>query len=114
MDNSPYVVGSTTAAISLAAGEFRVYGNKPSTLSTKGFEAGDTVGLYPNPTNDYFSINTNTQSVEVYSVTGQLVKTFSQQQNGYQFNISDLARGVYMVKAKDENQREKTMKLVKQ
>jgi hypothetical protein len=114
MDNSPYTVSSTSAAISMNAGEFRVYGNKPSALGTPSFATNAQIGLYPNPSNDYFSINVNVKSVEVFSITGQLVKTFSTQQSGYQFNISDLTKGVYLVKAIDADQHEKTMKLIKQ
>ena len=114
MDNSTYNVTNMTAPITLAPGEFRVYGDHISTLAVKGFENTETIGLYPNPSNDYFSVNTNTKTVQVYAVTGQLVKNFNQQQSGYQFNISDLPNGIYMVKATDENHREKTMKLIKQ
>jgi len=114
MDNSTFNVTSTSNPLTIGPGEFRVYGNKPSTLSTTGFVGSASIGLYPNPTNEYFAINTNTKTVEIFSVTGQLVKTFSQQQSGYQFNISDLAKGVFMVKATDGNNGQKTMKLVKQ
>ncbi|HMK05924.1 MAG TPA: T9SS type A sorting domain-containing protein, partial [Flavobacterium sp.] len=69
---------------------------------------------YPNPSSDYFSINTNTSKVQIFSVTGQLVKSFDKKSGDYQFNISDLTKGIYMVKATDEANREKTMKLIKQ
>jgi hypothetical protein len=114
MDNAPINIASTTNPFTLAAGEFRVYGNMPSTLGTSNFAINDKVNLHPNPSSDYFSISTNTQKVEVYSITGQLVKTFEQQSSDYQFNISDLTNGVYFVKATDESHREKTMKLIKQ
>jgi 1,4-alpha-glucan branching enzyme len=114
MDNSVYNVASTTAAINLPAGGFRVFGNKPSLLSTAGVEATKGAALYPNPTSEYFSINANTAKVEIYSVAGQLVKSFTEQQSGYKFSISDLAKGIYMVKTTDETQHTKTIKLVKQ
>ena len=114
MDNTQVNITSTSAAITLGPGEFRVYGNKPSTLSTDAFETSDSVNLYPNPSSDYFSINTSMQKVQVFSVTGQLVKSFTGHADGYQFSISDLNAGIYFVKATDENNREKTMKLIKQ
>ena len=115
MDNTPYNVASTTALISLGPGEFRVYGNKPSTLATNAFGVTtDNVNLYPNPSSDHFSLNANTQKVQIFSVTGQLVKTFGSQSAESQFNISDLNNGVYLVKATDENNRTKTIKLIKQ
>ncbi len=114
MDNSPYQVSNATAPISIPAGQFRVFGDRATTLSNDTFELSDSVVLYPNPSNDYFSINTNTAKVDVYSISGQLVKSFNSQLMGSEFNISDLKKGVYMVKITDSNNRLKTTKLIKQ
>ena len=62
----------------------------------------------------YFKINSNTKTVQVFSITGQLVKSFDKKSNEYEFNISDLNKGIYMVKATDDNNRLMTMKLIKQ
>jgi glycosidase len=114
MDNTPVTVASTTALITLGPGEFKVYGNKPSTLLGTSAFTKDSIALFPNPSSDYFSINANMNKVQVFSVTGQLVKTFESKPADFQFSISDLDKGVYLVKATDENNREKTMKLIKQ
>lgn len=113
MDNTAVVITSTTATISIPAGQFLIYGNKPATiLATDHFDTMVDVGLYPNPASEYFKINSNTNKVEVYSVTGQLVKTFGKRSNGDMYEISDLNRGVYMVKVTDDTNRTKTMKLI--
>jgi hypothetical protein len=115
MDNSPVQVTSTTATIAIEAGGFRIYGNKPSTLGTDKFEVNGEIYLYPNPTTDYFTLNTSASKVEIYSITGQLVKSFnSNQSKENQFFISDLNQGIYVVKALDENNEVKVMKLLKQ
>ncbi|WP_309641785.1 alpha-amylase family glycosyl hydrolase [Flavobacterium sp.] len=114
MDNSPYIVSNATAPITIPAGQFKVYGDHTASLSNDTFELSDSVILYPNPSNDYFSINTNTTKVEVYSIAGQLVKSFASQSDGYQFDISELKMGVYMVKITDSNNRVKTSRLIKQ
>jgi hypothetical protein len=115
MDNSTIDVTSTTATIAIEAGGFRIYGNKPSTLSTDKFEFNGEVYLYPNPTSNYFTLNTATSKVEIYSITGQLVKSFNPNlSNEYQFQISDLKQGIYFIKAFDENKELKVMKLLKQ
>jgi hypothetical protein len=114
MDNTTINVTSTTAAISIEAGGFRIYGNRQA-LGVDDFNALDFVALAPNPTSDYFTINTNTENVQIFSVTGQLVKSFKNGQlEDYQFDVSDLNKGVYLVKATDEYNRSKTMKLIKQ
>ena len=115
MDNSNIEVTSTTATIAIEAGGFRIYGNKPSTLTTDKFEFNGEVYLYPNPTSNYFTLNTAMYKVEIYSVTGQLVKSFNTNlSNEYQFQISDLKQGIYFVKAFSENKELKVMKLLKQ
>lgn len=115
MDNSTLEVTSTTATIAIEAGGYRIYGNKPSTLATNKFEIDGEVYLYPNPSSNYFSLNTNTTKVEIYSVTGQLVKSFHSNLNkDYQFTISDLKQGIYLVKALNENNEIKVMRLLKQ
>ncbi|WP_298222123.1 alpha-amylase family glycosyl hydrolase [Flavobacterium sp.] len=114
MDNSPYLVSNATAPITIPAGQFRVFGDHPANLNNDTFELSDSVLLYPNPSNDYFSVNTNTTKVQVYSISGQLVKSFDQQPDGFQFNIADLKTGIYMVKITDSNNRLKTTRLVKQ
>ena len=55
------------------------------------------VVLFPNPSTDYFEVQSNgtIQQVQVYSLQGQLVKSFDQRQR---YDVSDLAKGVYVVK----------------
>jgi len=116
MDNTPMIVTSTTATISIPAGQFRIYGNQLATsLSADHFDAMADVNLYPNPSTSYFTINTSISKVQVFSLTGQLVKSFEgAMTEGAEFNISELPQGLYLVKAIDADLHEKTMKLIKQ
>ncbi len=114
MDNTSTSVTSTTAAISLGAGQFRIYGNQPATLSNDEFTLDNSMSLSPNPTTSYFTINANIEKVEIFSITGQLVKSFNGgQQEDYQYNIQDLNKGIYLVKVFDAQNKSKTMKLIK-
>ncbi|MEO5777142.1 MAG: alpha-amylase family glycosyl hydrolase [Flavobacterium sp.] len=114
MDNTSTTISSASAAISLGAGQFRIYGNQTA-LGVEDFNPMEFVALAPNPASNYFTINADKASVEIFSITGQLVKTFKEGQlEDYQYNISDLNKGVYLVKATDENNHFKTMKLIKQ
>lgn len=70
--------------------------------------------LYPNPASDLVNLNidktNNTElTLNIYNVTGTLVKSEILEQNNRQINIGDLSNGVYIVtiKSKDltENQR---------
>ncbi|MGK4566110.1 T9SS type A sorting domain-containing protein [Flavobacterium sp. 3HN19-14] len=115
MDDSTINVASTSAAINIEGGGFRIYGNKQASLGNEDFVLNTALSLSPNPTSNYFTINAATTNVQIYSITGQLVKSFSNNfTSTTQFDVSDLNKGVYLVKATDEKRRESTMKLLKQ
>ncbi len=113
MDNTTLNVTNTTNPILIEAGGFRIYGDQAA-LSNTNFEALNNLLLSPNPSSDYFTLNSNLAKVQLFSITGQLIKTFINPLENYQYSISELNSGLYLVKAIDENNNEKTMKLVKQ
>ena len=115
MDNSNVNVTDTGMNISIETGGFRVYGNQPATLNTTNFNAIANLNLYPNPTSGLFTISGLVAQVHVYSITGQIVKSFENiPSENYQFDVNDLSNGVYLVKAIDNNNSSITMKLIKQ
>lgn len=72
------------------------------------------ISLSPNPTSSTFSINSSgfdakTTKVTVTDMTGKVVKTFD---NSNSYNVSDLAKGTYMITIKDDNSVD-TKKLIK-
>ncbi|MXO03554.1 alpha-amylase family glycosyl hydrolase [Flavobacterium sp. HBTb2-11-1] len=114
MDNSTINVTDVNAPISLAPGEYRIYGNKQANLAIEDFEKGNQVSLYPNPVADYFTLGFKASKVDIYSITGQLVKTFNTNGNAeYQFSVSSLASGLYLVKTFDENNKVRVVKFIK-
>ncbi|SDG93448.1 Por secretion system C-terminal sorting domain-containing protein [Flavobacterium omnivorum] len=114
MDNNSINVISTSAAITLQPGEFKIYGNKTASLAIADYEKSPTIVLYPNPASDYFTLNETTSKVQLFSITGQLVKSFDVNKTaGTQFSVSDLNQGLYIVKAFDENNEMKVLKLLK-
>lgn len=115
MDNTTTInVTNTAAQITIEPGGFRIYGNQQA-LSSEDFETAQNLVLYPNPATTFFSLeNSFSSKVQIISITGQIVKTFESQTVNYQYPIADLKQGIYLVKITDENNREKTMKLIKQ
>ncbi|MFB9078463.1 alpha-amylase family glycosyl hydrolase [Flavobacterium procerum] len=114
MDNTTINVADVNAPINLPPGEYRIYGNKIANLAIENFEKEKTVSLYPNPTSSYFTLNFVASKVEVYSVSGSLVKNFTSNSNlDHQYNVSDLQAGLYVVKAFDENGNSQTIKFIK-
>ena len=84
-----------------------------NTLSSKNFSQNNLeAALYPNPVNDILNIKMDSgiQSVEVFNLQGQKVKSSNQKQ----INVSDLDAGIYMVRIQDTDNAIATKKIVKQ
>ena len=114
MDNTTVNVTDVNAVMSIPAGEFRIYGNKQASLAIEDFEKGNAVSLYPNPVSNYFTLNFAAAKVDVYAITGQLVKSFTTNQNtDFQFGVSDLKSGLYIVRAFDTNNETQVVKFIK-
>jgi 1,4-alpha-glucan branching enzyme len=114
MDNTTINVTDVNAVINLPAGEYRIYGNKQASLAIADFEKGNRVSLYPNPVSNHFTLNITTTKVEVYAISGQLVKRFTSNGNAnFQFGVSDLKPGLYVVKAFDQDDKVQVMKFIK-
>ena len=105
LENTPVEINNTNMSINLAPGEFKIYGNESVTLSNNDYNFSKTnLKLYPNPTTTYFSLNKPTQTLEIYNVTGQLIKQFEGNfEVNYRFNIEGLDSGLYFVRAKNSN-----------
>jgi 1,4-alpha-glucan branching enzyme len=115
MDNTTIVVNDVNATIAIPAGDFRIYGNKVASLAIANYEKTTNIHLYPNPASSYFTLNTNTTKVQVFSISGQLVKSFDAiHSKDTPFAISDLSNGLYIVKALNENNEVEVMKFIKE
>ena len=71
------------------------------TLSTNEVAKNTSLKVYPNPIkNQEFVIDglKNSETVNVYSMTGQLVQTFNNVQNKQQLSLKKLPKGIYIVK----------------
>lgn len=112
--NTSINITNTTQAISLDAGEFKIYGNQTASLSTEDiiFETG--LMVYPNPTRNEFKINKEVNSVSIYNLTGKQILTYQGDfEKGYAFNISNLPPSIYLVKVKNNLGAEQSFKMVK-
>lgn len=101
--NIPVVAGTYDVTFNRTTGDYTF-----TNLSASQFEKGK-LAVYPNPANTYFTISADVTNVEIFNITGQLVKSFTTSQ---EYNIADLTSGLYVVKAKDANNRVSTAKLI--
>jgi hypothetical protein len=116
MDNTSISVTDTQAVISVPSGGFRIYGNQPAqSLATDNFNIAESIALYPNPSKDYFNLSEAIKTVDIYNVTGQLVKSYKGGfTSEYNFSVSDLRKGIYFVKLTDDANHQGTIKLIKE
>jgi hypothetical protein len=59
----------------------------------------DAIQLYPNPTQDYFMVNSSTiiGKIELYNITGEKAKVYYAYKNK-RYYIDDIPSGIYMVR----------------
>ncbi|MEM5563799.1 alpha-amylase family glycosyl hydrolase [Psychroserpens sp. AS72] len=109
--------GNTTysaSTVTIPAGQFRIFGNKPSTLSIDSFDTNSDFSIYPNPVNTSFKTNKAISSLQIFDITGKLIKSFNGEfttENAY--DISDLTQSIYLVKIENTNGQTLTSKLIK-
>ena len=73
------------------------------------------IKLYPNPVSSVFKINVEVSEINIYDVSGKMVRQFKGSfKKDSNFDISNLAKGIYFVKAKSVDGLETTLKLVKE
>lgn len=69
--------------------------------------------IYPVPTNNLININVgNAKNVNIYNVSGQIVRSLKNQNEVITLNVSDWKKGVYFVEIIENNLNKKTGKFV--
>lgn len=107
-------VANSTTSITIPAGQFRILGNKPSNVLSVDDESLFGFTIYPNPSRTSFSINTNVSDIEIYDLSGKMVKSYKGDfTRTDSFDISSLNTGMYIVKVENDNKQTMTTKLVK-
>lgn len=125
INNQIHIVGIGTTTITHKQSGNSVYGEAvdvtrtfnvvEEALSVNAIDKKDTVyRIFPNPAQNSFTIkndfNEEIETLEIFNITGKLVKSFKSQAN---YNISDLTSGLYLVSVKSANQI-KIVKLIKE
>lgn len=89
----------------------QVFRSNPAAVSIPNIQK-QALKVYPNPTSNVLTINgfVYENSIEVFSLTGQKLQTV---QNGNTVDVSALERGIYVLKATD-NDNTHTMRFVKE
>ena len=70
-------------------------------ISSKLFKS--SLQVYPNPASEEFRIDADIKSLSVYNSIGQMLHSVENYQNGSSVDISELGKGLYIIKADDNN-----------
>ena len=88
-----------------------------SVLSNETFNFNQKLSFYPNPAKNEIKVtgtnNSNLNTVEIFDVTGNLVKTVGAKNrlNDFNVDLANLSEGLYLLKFTDTNGNSKTEKL---
>ena len=114
-NNTAITITTPTDLVTVNSGRFRVFGNRPATLSSEDYNAfTPDVIVYPNPVKNSFAINQEADSVEIYNLTGQLVGNYAAISANQVINIDYLQSGIYLVKVKTNTGLIQTKKISKE
>ena len=107
-------VSNSSTSISIAPGQFRILGNQPSAALSVTERELQSLSMYPNPSENSFKINRIVSELEIFDLTGKMVRNFSGTfDQTHEFDISNLQPGIYMVRVSNNNGQIMTSKLVK-
>ncbi|SFA72941.1 Por secretion system C-terminal sorting domain-containing protein [Flavobacterium swingsii] len=84
-------------------------------LSTDNYDFSSKLSVYPNPSSDVFSINSDTRGeIVVYDLIGKIIKSETIDLGITKLDLSNYPRGIYLMKITNDSNQTKTMKLIKQ
>ncbi len=109
--------GNTTysaSTVSIAPGQFRIFGNTSSTLAIPNVDKDDNFSITPNPVSSTFKINKSISNLHIYDLSGKLIVQVNRALSADEsYDISDLTAGMYIVKITNNNGYTQSSKLIK-
>ena len=110
-EGTTYYISQTVDGVTNTAPLKIYYNGKTLSLNEFLLEKENTI-IYPNPTKTYFALsNPYLERVEVYSLDGKIIKVFLKQDK---YDIDNLAKGIYLIRIRNEAGVINTQKLIKQ
>ena len=113
---TPLSSGTTTITFTYtnSCGSPAIY-NQPITVCSLSNNQFDSKKNYitPNPTSGVFQISYDFNTVEIYTLTGQLVKSYNSVERN-NLSIADLKAGIYIIKVLDIDHNSSISKIIKE
>jgi len=80
-----------------------VIGDGWSLTGISGKVVKSTLQVYPNPASEVFRIDSDIKSLAIYNSIGQMLYSVENYQKGSSVDISELGKGLYIIKADENN-----------
>jgi 1,4-alpha-glucan branching enzyme len=100
--NQSITVTNTNATLSLAPGEYKMYGNSPAALTTDDVVTNrQQMAVFPNPVKSTFQFKMSTDFVAIYTIEGKELMRFEGDfKANHKFSTNDISSGLYLLKTK--------------
>jgi Flp pilus assembly pilin Flp len=98
-DGSTVAIGATgNDGTGANAGHVRVYNN--SGLNIIENDINNQITIYPNPNNGLFTVEAGSviQSIEILTISGQVVQAIEPKAKSFDINIAEYSQGIYFIK----------------
>ena len=103
-NNASITVSNVNNLIPLAPGSFKVYGSGQVTLGVEDLSLADLVSVYPNPVENEFKINATANKVDIFDLSGRLIKSFKGNfSENSSYDIKDLKPSIYLIRIKADH-----------
>lgn len=103
-NNQTLSVSNVNVPITLQPGEYKVYGSQPVNLGVDNSFINKNINVYPNPSNNYIQFNAAITELEIYDITGRLVKSYKGNfSKNNKFDTTNMDSGEYILKIKTPN-----------
>ncbi|PJC06822.1 MAG: glycosyltrehalose trehalohydrolase [Flavobacteriaceae bacterium CG_4_9_14_0_8_um_filter_34_30] len=111
IDNTPFEVTNTNMTFTLLPGQFRIFANEVSVLNVEE-PSIQKITLYPNPATNKIQFSVPLETIQIYDVSGKLIKQFSSYSTSEYVSIEELKNGLYFLKVQHHGNIQ-TIKLLK-
>ncbi len=99
LDDTTINVTNINDPIWLQPGEYRVYSNQSTYLTSPDLPVLQTLSVYPNPSGNEIKLNKNIDKLSVYSITGKLIFSENNYTANKTISVNNLNTGIYIIKA---------------
>ncbi|MBK9283803.1 MAG: T9SS type A sorting domain-containing protein [Sphingobacteriaceae bacterium] len=87
--------------------------NAPTVTGVPDLNMETEIIIYPNPTSDFINItHAKGKQFSIKDLSGRILETLYIEEEYFQFNVSEIETGIYLIEIKEVNQKNKQTKII--